>query len=323
MSLAVAVVVPTYKRPDMLRRCLDALLAQDFDPAAFEIVVADDGADADTARLVETLAQTAPVSLRYLAVTGRHGPAAARNRGWQATEAPLIAFTDDDCVPDPAWLREGLAVFEDEVASVTGRLVMPIPEPPTDYERNEAGLQDRAEFITANCFVRRSALQWIGGFDERFRLAWREDSDLQFRLLKARLRIRRAPRAVVLHPVRPAPWYVSLSQQRKVFYDALLYKKHPGLYRKKIRPRPNWEYYGIVLALLTGLAGLLAAKGWLAVMGLGVWAGLTCRFCRRRLEGTSKAVTHVLAMIVTSALIPPLAVFWRARGALHFRVAYL
>lgn len=322
MSLQVAVVVPTYKRPDMLGRCLDALLAQDFDPAAFEIVVADDGADADTAQRVETLAKTAPVVLRYVPVTGRHGPAAARNRGWQATQAPIIAFTDDDCVPDPAWLWEGLAVFEEEIGSVTGRLVMPIPEPPTDYERNEAGLQT-AEFVTANCFVRRSALQLIGGFDERFRLAWREDSDLQFRLLKAQFRIRRAPRAVVLHPVRPAPWYVSLSQQRKVFYDALLYKKHPGLYRKKIRPRPNWEYYGIVLALLVGLAGLLLGKGWLALAGLGAWALLTCRFCRRRLEGSSKALAHVLAMLVTSALIPPLAVFWRARGALHFRVAYL
>ena len=54
---------------------------------------------------------------------------------------------------------------------------MPLPLQPTDYELNAAGLQ-RSEFVTANCFYRRAALAAAGGFDERFRAPWREDSDL-------------------------------------------------------------------------------------------------------------------------------------------------
>jgi GT2 family glycosyltransferase len=53
--------------------------------------------------------------------------------------------------------------------------------------------------------VRRSALIEVGGFDERFKRAWREDSDLQFALLD-KGRIARCEEAVVEHPVRAEAW---------------------------------------------------------------------------------------------------------------------
>ena len=199
------------------------------------------------------------------------------------------------------------------MTSPPGRIVMPIPEEPTDYERNESGLE-RAEFVTANCFVRRSALERVGGFDETFRLPWREDSDLQFRLLQAGFSIARAPQALVVHPVRPAPWGVSLKQQRKVMFDALLFRKHPHLYRERIRRAPRWDYYAVVASL----AFSLFSPWWLLV-----WAILTARFCLHRLRGTSKAPRHIAEMVVTSILIPPLSVFWRVVGALKFRVAFI
>ena len=80
---------------------------------------------------------------------------------------------------------------------------MPLPERPTDYEADASGLA-RAEFATANVFVKRAALALVNGFDERFTSAWREDSDLQFALLATGGRIVRAPDALVIHPVRPA-----------------------------------------------------------------------------------------------------------------------
>ena len=83
MTLRVSVVVPTYRRPDMLGRCLAALAAQDMDPSAYEVVVADDAADEDARRQVEAFAAAARAAFRYAAVTGRHGPAAARNVGWR------------------------------------------------------------------------------------------------------------------------------------------------------------------------------------------------------------------------------------------------
>lgn len=321
--MRVSVVVPTYKRPDLLSRCLDALLAQTFDQAEFEILVTDDGASSDTRDMVELLAwQTnrRPV-VRYIQVHGTSGPAAARNAGWRAAFGDIIAFTDDDCIPDPAWLKAGVAAFQDGVAGVSGKLVMPIPEEPTDYQLNAAQLS-KAEFVTANCFYRRDVLEESGGFDERFKAAWREDSDLQFRLLESGYRLVSCADAVVMHPVRRADWGVSISQQRKSMYNALLFKEHPELYREKIQTSSPWRYYGIVAALVSTAAGAVTSHNRMAAGSALVWTLLTGAFCARRLTGTSRSPGHIAEMVVTSAVIPPLSVFWRILGAVKFRVRF-
>jgi glycosyltransferase involved in cell wall biosynthesis len=318
----VSVVVPTYKRPDLLRRCVEALTRQDLSAERFEIVVADDANDDRTRAYVEFAAGDTDVRLRYVPVTNRHGPAAARNAGWRAALAPIIAFTDDDCLPDPAWLREGLSAFRDGVAAVKGRLVMPLPDVPTDYELNASGLE-KAEFVTANCFCRRSYLEAVGGFDEQFTRAWREDSDLQFRLLKRGAAIIDHAPAKVVHPVRPAAWGVSLKQQRNNLFEALLYKKHPELYRTRLNAPTPWLYYGIVATAVAALGTALRGHPRRALGAAALWAILTADFTRRRLRGTSRHPKHVAEMMVTSALIPPVALYWRLRGAARYKVPFL
>nr|MBF0686088.1 glycosyltransferase [Pseudomonas sp.] len=274
-------------------------------------------------------------ALRYVPVTNTQGPAGARNAGWHTARAELIAFTDDDTQPDPGWLAAGLRAFEQaassegaqalggtQLAAVTGQVVMPLPETPTDYEMDASGLV-RAEFVTANCFVAKWALQEVGGFDERFTLAWREDSDLHFSLLSRGYAIHKAADAIVLHPVRPAPPGVSVRQQRKVVFDALLYRKWPQLYRERIRKTPPWHYFIIVASLLVLLAALLAGHGRVAGAAFSVWAVFTLWFCARRLAKTSRRPGHILEMFVTSVLIPPLAVFWRLVGAWRFRTPFI
>lgn len=321
--MRVSVVIPTFRRPDLLARCLHALAAQTLDPAEYEVLVCDDAASDDTRRQVDTLALNVRAVIRYRPVTGSHGPAAARNVGWRAASAPVIAFTDDDTVPDPNWLTAPVGLFDRdrELAAVTGQTIVPVPPRPTDYERNESGLAT-AEFVTANCFVRRSALEAVGGFDERFRAAWREDSDLQFSLLERGLRILKVPDAMVVHPVRPTRWGVSLRQQRKAVYDALLFKKHPELYRRRLAG-PPWNYYGIVLAAIVAAACLVSGAVWPALAAALVWALITGSFLARRLGGTSRQPARVAEMVVTSLAIPFLSVFWRLRGALRFRVWFL
>lgn len=323
--LVVSVVVPTWRRPDLLRRCLAALCAQRFDAAAFEIIVADDGPDDATRDVVaEFQARMAGApEVVYLPVAKTQGPAAARNAGWRIAKAPVVAFTDDDTIPDPLWLRGGCAALlrEPGAAAVAGDIEMPIADPPTDYERDASGLA-HAEFATANCFVRRSALALVGGFDERFTRAWREDADLMFALRNVGT-ISRAPGARVLHPVCPAHWGVSVGQQSKVFFDALLYKKYPILYRRHIRPSPPWLYYTAGLALL--LAVLLTVFGQYAAAAaaLIVWGVATAVFCVRRLRHTVRTPAHVAEMIWTSIAIPPVSLYWRVRGGLHFKVLFL
>jgi glycosyltransferase involved in cell wall biosynthesis len=327
-GLRISVVIPTCRRPELLARCLAALMGQSLGPHAYEIIVVDDGHTADTQAVVDVLRTraSAPV-LRYVRPRHGRGPALARNVGWRAAYGRTIAFTDDDTVPDRDWLANGERALVPGLVAICGRVSVPHPqdgrgERPTDHELMTRGLEG-AEFVTANAFVRRSALLTVGGFDERFQRAWREDSDLQFRLMRDAGPVARSEAPVVLHPVRPERWGVCLRQQRNVFFDALLYKKHPQLYRERILRRPPWNYYGIVaLTLAAPLLGVLDVPGSAAVSLLLALIGVG-HLAVQRLRRTAHTPAHVLEMVLTSALIPFLSVYWRLRGAIHFRVFYL
>lgn len=321
----VSIVVPTCGRPDLLNRCMASLTLQRYDRSRFEIIIVDDRPSDDTREVVTRWAAHCAESgpdVTYIPSMGPHGPAAARNHGWRAARGDIIAFTDDDTIARADWLRNGMREFNESVHAVWGRIVMPLTGTPTDYERDAKGLET-AEFVTANCFCRKNVLEDLGGFDERFRFAWREDADLYFRLIDYRAGIVHAPKAVITHPIRPAGWGVSVSQVKKVQFDALLYKKHPTLYRRKIRAAPRWDFYVTVGALLVTLVAALLGEQALAAISGAIWLGTTAHFCFKRLRDTSKSPLHIAEMIVTSALIPPLAVFWRAVGMFKFRVGLL
>jgi len=322
----VSVVIPTYRRLDLLRRCLTGVCAQKFPPRSFEIIVCDDGPDDATRRLVACIAQHEAkrgLAVRYVPVTATQGPAGARNRGWRTARGTIVAFTDDDTIPHPQWLDEGCAAMRNpKIAAVAGRIEVPLPRDPTDYERDAAGLST-AEFATANCFVRRAVLEKVGGFDERFTSAWREDSDLQFTILAAGGTVLAANDAIVVHPVRPAPWGCSIGQQKKSRFDALLKKKHAHLFATHIAAGPPWHYYAIVACLAVALVAALAHLPAVAAAAIALWACLTARFAWRRLAHTRRTPAHVAEMIVTSLAIPWVSLYWRARGAWHFRVPFV
>ena len=320
----VAVVIATCGRPALLRRCLTALVEQrGLDVCAYEIVIVDDGRSNDTMEVVNEFARRtagAP-AVRYLRPTGTRGPAAARNRGWRASSAPVIAFTDDDTVPDPLWLANGCRALAQGFAAASGRVVVPTCAAPTDHAKNTQGLET-AEFVTANAFVRRDALLRVGGFDERFTRAWREDSDLHFSLIEHYGGVGHAPDAVVVHPVRQAPWGVSLSQQANVYFDALLFKKHRRLYLAKVRHRPPWRYVVVVVASLAAIVAAAAGQARLAMYLFSLSLVVCLAFAWQRLQGTSHAPAHVAEMLLTSLAIPYVAVFWRLRGAWRFKVLF-
>ncbi|MFC0252902.1 glycosyltransferase [Massilia consociata] len=323
-AIAVSVVVPACGRMDLLDRNLDALMRQQFDPVQYEIIVVDDEPNHNTLHLVagwRTRTLERGPRLSYVANPGPSGPGAARNRGWQAARAPVVAFTGDDAVPEPNWLTEGLAALGDGLDVACGRIQTPVPSRPTDHQRSARG-HEAADFTSANCFFRKKVLERLDGFDERFDVPRGCDADMHFRLLEHGIALGRAPRALVVYPVRPVPWGASLLQIRHAVSDALLYKKHPALYRQKVEPRPRWDYYAIVGALLVALAGQLLGLPFLTWLALAVWFVLTARLCVHRLRGAARTPSHVLEMIVTSALLPPLSVFWRLAGALRYRVRF-
>lgn len=324
-ALKISVVIPTYRRPDYVSRCLNALTTQVFDRDAYEIIVVSDGPDPDTGlALLEYQCKSRP-RVSYMALDRRRGPAAARNAGWRKAASPWIAFTDDDCIPHEYWLRDlcrqARTLPAGSAFALTGKTHVPLSRDPTDYERNIAHLET-AEFITANCLCSRVALVQTGGFDERFTMAWREDSDLQFNFIEHDIPIYPAP-ARVTHPVRRRPWGGSVKEEKKGIFNALLYKKYPRLYRERIEKKPLWHYYLAVFSialLVVGIATALPAVAW---VGVTTWVTLTLRFARLRLRHTSRTFMHVSEMIVTSACIPVLSTWYRLYGACRYKVLLL
>lgn len=319
MSLKVSVVIPTYKRPELLKKCLDALTFQSLEKDEFEVVVVSDGPDKESETLVLSYQL---YNFRFLSLPEKKGPAAARNLGWKAAEAKLIAFTDDDTIPHSNWLYAFLDNSGSGLAQAfTGKIKVPVSEEPTDYEKNTAHLE-QADFVTANCALTKTALEMVNGFDERFFMAWREDSDLEFKLLDQGIPIRHIPEALVVHPVRQAPWGISVKEQKKSMFNALLYKKFPELYRERIQAGPCWDYYIMVICVLLGCIFLFKHWWWLGAGSFFIYFLLLTNFAARRLLFTSKRRRHVWEMILTSIVIPFVSVYWKLYGAFKFRVLY-
>jgi glycosyltransferase involved in cell wall biosynthesis len=323
MSVTISVVIPTYKRPELLLRCLQALTIQRFNRPSYEIIVITDGPDPVTEKAVSAFNKYRVHKIKFGATPAKKGPAAARNYGWLAAKGELIVFTDDDCIPDRNWLAAYYQGYlTDSHRAFTGKTIVPIAKNPTDYELNTAGLET-ADFITANCACPKKLLSAIGGFDEQFAMAWREDSELEFKLIAAGIPVSKVNSALVVHPVRQAPWGVSLKEQKKTQYNALLYKKYPVLYRRKIQPSPPVYYYAIIFCFIIMMAGLISNSGLLFISGMVLWLSLSLWFAYRRLKFTSREPGHLMEMLATSLLIPFLSIYWQFYGALKYRVLFI
>jgi histidinol-phosphate phosphatase family protein len=318
-------VVPTVGR-DSLGRLLDALGAGSGPPPG-RVLLVDDRRD----RSRPLLGSPVPGRLagRVEVVPGRAaGPAAARNLGWRRAGSEWVAFLDDDVVPGVEWLAELAADLEGlpaEVAASQGRVAVPMPagRRPTDWERNVRGLET-AGWATADMAYRRHVLAQVGGFDERFRRAYREDADLGLRVVRAGYRIVTG-RRVVTHPVRPAGRFVSVRLQAGNADDVLMLALHGRGWREAAgvprgrRPR----HLVVTLSGLVGLAAwLFARRGvpqggregreghrgrWVAALaGMGWLAGTTELALARILPGP-RTPAEVATMAVTSVLLPPAA----------------
>lgn len=317
-----AVVVPTLGRPSLIV-CLRAL-AEARGPGPRQIVLVDDRPLDDCAPLDAGV----PAELRDRTVTVSgygDGPAAARNAGWRAAkDADWIVFLDDDVVPGPRWAEElaaDLRAATPRTAGIAARISVPLPDgrPPTDWERNTAGLAT-ARWITADMAYRRTALTCVDGFDERFRRAFREDADLALRLLDAGWELAEGSRRTT-HPVRPADRWVSVRVQAGNADDVLMTRLHGRGWRRRAR-----EYRGrlpghLAVTAAGGAALVCAALGRRrAALALAAgWLAGTAEFAWARIAPGPRSRAEVTTMAVTSGLIPPVATAHWLRGLVRHR----
>jgi len=325
MKYDIAVVMATFRRPALLRRCLECLAHQTLPMDRYQVIVISDGPDDETRNTVDMCRLLYPqLNIGFDNTAQNEGPASARNKGWKLADATFIAFTDDDCLPEKTWLQRFLdSAQESEMNRVmTGSVVVPVSPVPTDYEKNISALET-ADFVTANCCCPKILLETVGGFDTTYKMAWREDSDLHFNFLRHAIPVEKAPAAVVIHPVRKAPWGISLKEQRKSMYNALLFKKYPAYYRLLISKGPVWKYYLMVISFICGCVALATKNAVGASILLSWWLGWVLYFSWLRLRGTSKSAKHVCEMLVTSMVIPFTSIYWTLYGSIKYKVFFL
>lgn len=304
------VVIPTLGRPS-LQLCLDALAAA-YGPPPRQVLLADDRPDTPEPLPVQV---PQPLADRITVVTleGR-GPAAARNAGWRAAEGTeWVVFLDDDVRVGSRWAEElaaDLRGLPADVAGVQGSITVPPPRGrrPTDSERATIGLQGAA-WITADMAYRRAALVDTGGFDERFRRAFREDSDLALRMLRAGWSLRRGRRQTV-HPLRPGSTWASLAAQAGNADDAAMTRRHGRGWRRQARAATGrFPAHVAACGFAAATLGLLAARRPRAAAATAAgWLAMTAEFSASRIARGPLTAGEVTAMAVTSAAIPPLAV---------------
>jgi len=309
------VVIPTAGRPT-LETLLAALGAAD-GPLPDRVLLVDDrspGSPPPALRLRGPLAGRTSV-LR----SGGRGPAAARNVGWRAARAPWVAFLDDDVIPSAGWraaLAADLCGLAPDVVGSQGAIRVPLPRDrrPTDWERNVAGLE-HARWATADLAYRRDALAAVGGFDERFPRAYREDSDLGLRLADRSLRIVAGERCV-LHPVGTVDRWVSLRKQAGNADDALMAALRGRGWRDRAGAPPGRLARHAATTAAGVAAAVAAAAGArrLAVAAAGLWLAGTGELAWARVAPGPRTREEVTTMALTSVALPPAATAHRLAG---------
>jgi GT2 family glycosyltransferase len=220
-DVAVVVCAYTMERVEDLEACMRGLAAQTLTPS--EVVMVVDHNEELLAWAGQTLPATLP-GLRVVFSAGRQGLSGARNSGVASTSAAVVAFLDDDAVPEPAWLAELVAPFAEADVMGTGGRVRPAwPDRrpswfPEEFDwvvgASYVGLPTEAADlrnpIGASMAFRREAILLGGGFREGLGRIGRkplgcEETELSIRIHQAEptARVRYAPDSVVDHRVSP------------------------------------------------------------------------------------------------------------------------
>ena len=208
-----SVIIPVFNDFAGIELCIGALARQSQPMEEVQVLIIDNGPETGaTERCVKLAAMAAALPWADVMHQPKAGSYAARNLGLERANADLLAFTDADCLPDPDWLRVGIAKLSDDstVHAVAGAIKVFSQDAnhrtgPELYELRHGFQQQKyveaSGFgATANLFARRSAFDSVGKFDSTLRSGG--DKEWGHRVKAKGLRMVWEPTAVVRHPAR-------------------------------------------------------------------------------------------------------------------------
>jgi GT2 family glycosyltransferase len=207
-QVTFSIVIPTYNRPEKLATLLGKLVLLDYPRDGFEVVVVDDGSDRSPESAIAAFKDDLNIVL--LLSTERAGPAKARQTGINIARGEFLAFTDDDCSPNPDWLKMLEAEFrKSPTAAVGGQTVNALADNPYSsasqllitylYTRFNPNPSQANYFATNNLAFPAEQFRSIGGLDLTWSISGGEDRDLCERWRRHGYRMIYAPDVVVYH----------------------------------------------------------------------------------------------------------------------------
>ncbi len=323
----LSVVITTFQQPAQLLKCLDALERQSLPRHQFEVIVVDDGDSPATATAVALFArqlnqQHGALEVRYLPQSVRRGGAAARNRGWQAARGNIIAFTNGDCLPQPSWLANALACFDDATEVVTGQLWLQPPfadEPlgPDTLTVDPVGL------LSANCFCRKTTLERLGGFPAA--VTYSRQADLLFltTLIQQAVPVKKSKDALVVQHM-PIPHDFPGYHTQPIMADAATtdeqavrqFWAHGGSSSQSLP-----VHWAAISGAVMGLMGVLTGGILMAMTGFGVWVTLSALFGQRECPSMQQRMTPLKAVWARLST-PFISVYWHLYSAIKYGVMH-
>jgi GT2 family glycosyltransferase len=292
-DLELAVVVPTRGRPLRVRWLLNELEEQSLAPQRFEVVVVHPAGDS-AERVVARHPMGRAGRARSVAVPAGLGRAAARNAGWRATPAPLVAFTHDDCRPAAGWLEDLIRLGGEAPGAVLQGAVEADPEQGAllhaRFKRTHRSRPPDPLAPACNVAFPRAGLDGLGGFDEGAEAV--DGAELAARAARAGRDLRAADEVVVYHavrPVGPAAWARALATGAVGLPAAI--RRAPGLRDALVLGVAVRTTH---LLLPAALAGAVAARRWPSAALLAApWLGLLLVEQRGRRVGPVRALARL------------------------------